>query len=161
METKAILDGDHYRISGSKTWISNSPIADVFIVWAKTEDGAIRGFILDREMQGIETPVIKGKFSLRASVTGMIMMDNVKVPKSNLLPNVAGLKGPFGCLNNARFGIAWGSMGAAEACVAQARDYTLNRKQFGVPLARFQLIQKKLADATTEVLPIFHLNKLV
>ncbi|KAJ3357720.1 hypothetical protein HDU91_005379 [Kappamyces sp. JEL0680] len=151
METKAVRDGNDYVISGSKTWISNSPIADVFIIWAKTEDGAIRGFILDRDMAGIETPAIKGKFSLRASITGMIMMDKVRVPKENLLPNVSGLKGPFGCLNNARFGIAWGSLGAAEACVTQARDYTLNRKQFGVPLARFQLIQKKLADAVTEI----------
>ncbi|KAJ3303501.1 hypothetical protein HDV03_003778 [Kappamyces sp. JEL0829] len=151
METKAVRDGNDYVISGSKTWISNSPIADVFIIWAKTEDGAIRGFILDRDMAGIETPAIKGKFSLRASITGMIMMDKVRVPKENLLPSVSGLKGPFGCLNNARFGIAWGSLGAAEACVTQARDYTLNRKQFGVPLARFQLIQKKLADAVTEI----------
>lgn len=151
METKAVLKGDHYVLNGSKTWISNSPIADVFIIWAKTEDGIIRGFILDRKMAGIETPVIKGKFSLRASITGMIMMSDVKVPKENLLPQVSGLKGPFGCLNNARFGIAWGALGAAEACVTQARDYSLNRKQFGVPLARFQLVQKKLADAVTEI----------
>jgi glutaryl-CoA dehydrogenase len=151
METKAIENDDHYIVSGSKTWISNSPIADVFVVWAKTEDGKIRGFILEKGMKGLETPAIKGKFSLRASITGMIMMDKVKVPKENLLPNVSGLKGPFGCLNNARYGIAWGSMGAAEACLAQAREYTLNRKQFGVPLARFQLLQKKMSDALTEV----------
>jgi glutaryl-CoA dehydrogenase len=152
METKAIEKSDHYLVSGSKTWISNSPIADVFVIWAKTEDGVIRGFVLERGMKGLETPVIKGKCSLRASITGMIMMDNVVVPKENLLPNVSGLKGPFGCLNNARYGIAWGAMGAAEACLTQAREYTLNRKQFGVPLARFQLIQKKMADAMTEVL---------
>jgi glutaryl-CoA dehydrogenase len=151
METKAIDKGDHYVISGSKTWISNSPIADVFVIWAKTEDGQIRGFVLEKGMKGLETPVIKGKFSLRASITGMIMMDKVVVPKENLLPNVSGLKGPFGCLNNARYGISWGVMGAAEASLAQAREYTLNRKQFGVPLARFQLIQKKMADAMTEV----------
>ena len=152
METKAVLKGNEYVISGSKTWISNSPIADVFIVWAKTEDGKIRGFILEKGMEGLEAPVIKGKFSLRASITGMIMMDKVRVPKENLLPNVSGLKGPFGCLNNARYGIAWGAMGAAESCVEQALDYALNRKQFGVPIARFQLVQKKLADAVTEVL---------
>ena len=151
METKAVADGDYYILNGSKTWITNSPIADVFVVWAKTQDGVIRGFILERGMQGLETPKIEGKFSLRASATGMIMMDNVKVHKSQLLPNVSGLKGPFGCLNNARFGISWGAMGAAEACLAQAREYTLNRKQFGVPLAQFQLIQKKMADAVTEV----------
>ena len=154
METKATLVGDEYVISGSKTWISNSPIADVFVVWAKTEDGKIRGFILEKGMEGLEAPVIKGKFSLRASITGMIMMDKVRVPKKNLLPNVSGLKGPFGCLNNARFGIAWGAMGAAEACVENALDYSLNRKQFGVPLARFQLVQKKLADAVTEVIGV-------
>ncbi|KAI8899609.1 acyl-CoA dehydrogenase/oxidase [Globomyces pollinis-pini] len=154
METKAIKDGDHYVISGSKTWISNSPIADVFVVWAKTEDGAIRGFVLERGMEGLETPAIHGKVSLRASITGMIMMDNVRVHESQLLPNVSGLKvllGPFGCLNNARYGISWGALGAAEACVEVARDYTLNRKQFGVPLASFQLIQKKFADAITEI----------
>ncbi|KAJ3320450.1 hypothetical protein HDV06_005273 [Boothiomyces sp. JEL0866] len=151
METKAVKDGDYYILNGSKTWISNAPVADVFVVWAKTEDGQIRGFVLERGMEGIETPTIHGKFSLRASCTGMIMMQDVRVHKDQLLPNVSGLKGPFGCLNNARYGIAWGSMGAAEACVAQAREYVLNRKQFGVPLARFQLIQKKLADAVTEI----------
>ncbi|KAL2914375.1 hypothetical protein HK105_206147 [Polyrhizophydium stewartii] len=151
METRAVKKGDVYILNGSKTWISNSPIADVFIVWAKTEDGEIRGFILERGMAGISTPQIEGKFSLRASCTGMIMMEDVEVPAANLLPNVKGLKGPFGCLNNARYGIAWGTLGAAEFCVEQARDYTLNRKQFGVPLARFQLIQKKLADAVSEI----------
>ncbi|KAJ3256569.1 hypothetical protein HK103_005312 [Boothiomyces macroporosus] len=151
METKAVKDGDYYILNGSKTWISNAPVADVFVVWAKTEDGQIRGFVLERGMEGIETPTIHGKFSLRASCTGMIMMQDVRVHKDQLLPNVSGLKGPFGCLNNARYGIAWGSMGAAEACVAQAREYVLNRKQFGVPLARFQLVQKKLADAVTEI----------
>lgn len=151
METTAKLRGDTYVVNGSKTWITNSPIADVFIVWAKTEDGIIRGFILEKGMNGLTAPIIKGKMSLRASITGMIMMDDVEIPKENLLPHVQGLKGPFGCLNNARYGIAWGALGAAEACIAQAREYTLNRKQFGVPLARFQLIQKKLADGITEI----------
>ncbi|KAI8927950.1 glutaryl-CoA dehydrogenase [Entophlyctis helioformis] len=151
METKAVKHGDTYVLNGSKTWISNSPIADVFVVWAKTEDGEIRGFVLERGMKGLTTPTIHGKFSLRASCTGMIMMEDVEVPAENLLPNVKGLKGPFGCLNNARYGISWGALGAAEFCVEQAREYTLNRKQFGVPLARFQLIQKKLADAVSEI----------
>ncbi|CAG8595484.1 5805_t:CDS:10, partial [Acaulospora morrowiae] len=141
-----------YILNGSKTWITNSPIADILIVWAKSkEDNKIRGYILEKGMKGLWTPPIKGKLSLRASVTGMIMMDNVEVPKENLLPNVEGLKGPFGCLNNARYGIAWGVLGASEFCLAQARDYALNREQFGVPLARFQLIQKKFADANTEI----------
>ncbi|KAI8813489.1 acyl-CoA dehydrogenase/oxidase [Cladochytrium replicatum] len=151
METNAKKHGDVYVLNGSKTWITNSPIADVFVIWAKTEDGKIRGFILEKGMKGLTAPVIKGKMSLRASTTGMIMMDDVEVPAENLLPNVSGLKGPFGCLNNARYGIAWGTLGAAEACLTAARDYTLNRKQFGVPLARFQLIQKKMADALTEI----------
>jgi len=151
METRAKKVGGKYILNGSKTWISNAPIADVFVVWAKTEDNTIRGFILERGMKGLETPYLHGKFSLRASATGMIMMEDVEVPAENLLPNVKGLKGPFGCLNNARYGIAWGSMGAAEFCVAQARDYLLNRKQFGVPLASFQLIQKKLADSVTDI----------
>ena len=156
METVAKLDsstGD-YIISGSKTWITNSPIADVFIVWAKDTSvtgSPIRGFILERGMKGLEAPTIHGKFSLRASVTGMIMMDEVRVPKENLLPNVQGLKGPFGCLNNARFGIAFGTLGAAEFCLETARQYALERRQFGGPLARFQLIQKKFADALTEI----------
>ena len=151
METRAVKKGDKYILNGSKTWISNSPIADVFVVWAKTEDGEIRGFILEKGMAGLTAPPIHGKFSLRASITGMIMMEDVAVPTENLLPNVKGLKGPFGCLNNARYGISWGSMGAAEFCVAQAREYALNRKQFGVPLASFQLVQKKLADAVSEI----------
>ncbi|KAG0329956.1 hypothetical protein BGZ99_009400 [Dissophora globulifera] len=153
LETVAKKVNGHYVISGSKTWITNSPIADVFVVWAKDQsDGnKIKGFVLEKGMKGLSAPKIEGKFSLRASVTGMIMMDEVEVPVENLLPNVHGLKGPFGCLNNARFGIAWGALGAAEFCLAQARDYTMNRKQFGTPLARFQLIQKKLADANTEI----------
>ncbi|KAJ3317077.1 hypothetical protein HDU76_001363 [Blyttiomyces sp. JEL0837] len=151
METTAKKAGDAYILNGTKTWITNSPIADVFVVWAKTEDGKIRGFVLERGMKGLSTPKIEGKFSLRASATGMIVMEDVEVPAENLLPNVEGLKGPFGCLNNARYGIAWGAMGAAEFCLAQAREYTMNRIQFGVPLARFQLVQKKFADALTEI----------
>lgn len=151
METKAILNGDHYLVSGSKTWITNSPIADVFIVWAKDQTGDVRGFILEKGMEGLEAPAIHGKFSLRASITGMIMMDNVKVPVSNILPGVRGLKGPFSCLSNARYGIAWGALGAAEYCLSFTRDYLLERKQFGRPLASNQLLQKKLADGVTEV----------
>ncbi|KAI8053434.1 glutaryl-CoA dehydrogenase mitochondrial precursor [Syncephalis plumigaleata] len=152
METVARRGDGVYILNGSKTWITNSPIADVFVVWAKmADDGKIRGFILEKGMKGLSAPTIKGKFSLRASVTGMIQMDDVEVPEENLLPNVTGLKGPFGCLNNARYGIAWGALGAAEFCLAQAREYALNRKQFDVPLARFQLIQKKFADANTEI----------
>lgn len=150
METTAKLNGDHYIISGSKTWISTSPIADVFIIWAKDENKDIRGFILDRGMKGIETPKIDGKFSMRASITGMILMDEVKVPKENML-NVKGLKGPFSCLNNARFGISWGVLGAAQDCYETARQYTLDRMQFDRPLAQNQLIQKKLADMLTEI----------
>ncbi|KAJ1542157.1 hypothetical protein HK096_009600 [Nowakowskiella sp. JEL0078] len=146
METKAIKRDGVYILNGSKTWITNSPIADIFIVWAKTEDGVIRGFILEKGMKGLSTPYIKGKMSLRASATGMIMMEDVEVPVDNILPN-----GPFGCLNNARYGIAWGTLGAAEFCLSQARNYALNRNQFGGPLARFQLIQKKFADAVTEI----------
>jgi glutaryl-CoA dehydrogenase len=144
------VDGG-YLLSGSKNWITNSPIADVMVVWAKDDVGDIRGFVLERGMKGLETPKIEGKFSLRASATGMIMMDEVFVPDANLLPNVKGLKGPFGCLNKARYGIAWGSMGAAEFCWLQARDYALGRQQFGRPLAANQLIQKKLADMQTEI----------
>lgn len=151
METKAILKDDHYILTGSKTWITNSPIADVFIVWAKDETGTVRGFILQKGMQGLEAPPIHGKFSLRASTTGMIMMDGVKVPKDNLLSGVKGLKGPFSCLSNARYGIAWGSLGAAEFCLHTTREYLLERKQFGRPLAANQLIQKKLADAMVEI----------
>ena len=151
METKAVDKGDHFVLNGSKTWITNSPIADVFVIWAKeTKSGEIHGYVLTRDMKGISTPKIEGKHSLRASITGMIMMDDVKVPKENLL-NVKGLKGPFSCLNQARFGIAWGTMGAAEFCFHAAREYTLNRKQFGRPLAQTQLMQKKMADMCTEI----------
>ena len=143
--------GGGYRLVGSKMWISNSPIADVFVVWAKTDDGVIRGFILEKGMKGLSAPKIEGKFSLRTSVTGEIVMDDVPVPQENLLPNVEGLKGPFGCLNSARYGIAWGALGAAEACWHAARQYTLDRKQFGRPLAANQLVQKKLADMQTEI----------
>jgi len=144
------VDGG-YRLRGSKMWITNSPIADVFVVWAKTDDGVIRGFILDRGMDGLETPTIDGKLALRASVTGEIVMQDVFVPESQLLPGVEGLKGPFGCLNNARYGIAWGALGAAEACWHAARDYTMERKQFGKALAANQLIQLKLANMQTEI----------
>ena len=142
-----------YRLTGSKMWITNAPIADVAVVWAKSaaHEGKIRGFVLERGMKGLSTPKIEKKLSLRASITGEVVMEGVEVPEDNLLPNVAGLKGPFGCLNRARYGIAWGSMGAAEACFHAARDYTLNRKQFGRPLAANQLVQKKLADMQTEI----------
>jgi glutaryl-CoA dehydrogenase len=150
MKTRATKADGGYVLHGSKMWISNSPIADVFVVWAKL-DGVIRGFILEKGMKGLSAPKIEGKFSLRASVTGEIVMDNVFVPEENLLPNVSGLKGPFSCLNNARYGIAWGAMGAAEFCWHAARQYTLDRKQFGKPLAANQLIQKKLADMQTEI----------
>jgi glutaryl-CoA dehydrogenase len=132
-------------------WITNSPIADVFVIWAKTDDDVIRGFVLERGMNGLSAPRIEGKLSLRASITGEIVMDDVFVPAENLLPNVTGLAGPFGCLNRARFGIAWGTMGAAEFCWHAARQYTLDRKQFGRPLAANQLVQKKLADMQTEI----------
>jgi glutaryl-CoA dehydrogenase len=153
MKTFAKKDGDGYSISGSKTWISNSPFADVFVVWAKSEehDGAIRGFILEKGMEGLSAPKIEGKISLRASTTGMIVMDEVKLPADALLPNVQGLKGPFGCLNRARYGISWGAMGAAEFCMHAARQYGLDRKQFGRPLAATQLFQKKLADMLTDI----------
>lgn len=151
MRTRARTVQGGYQLSGSKIWITNSPIADVFVVWAKTDEGIIRGFILEKGMTGLSAPKIEGKFSLRASVTGEIVMDNVLVPEANILPNVQGLKGPFGCLNRARYGIAWGSMGAAEACWHQARTYVMDRKQFGRPLAANQLIQKKLADMQTEI----------
>ncbi len=153
MRTRAKKVDGGYRVSGSKNWITNSPIADVCVVWAKSEahGDKIRGFVLERGMDGLETPKIEGKFSLRASITGMIMMDDVFVPDENLLPNVEGLKGPFGCLNRARYGIAWGALGAAEFCWHAARDYTLDRVQFGRPLAANQLIQKKLADMQTEI----------
>jgi len=153
METRAkyVPSDKVYILNGAKTWITNSPIADVAVVWAKCEDGHIRGFILEKGMPGLECPKIEGKFSLRASATGMILMDDVIVPEENMLPAVKGLKGPFSCLNNARFGIAWGALGAAEFCLEQARQYTLDRKQFGRPLANNQLIQKKMADAMTEI----------
>jgi glutaryl-CoA dehydrogenase len=140
-----------WKISGRKTWITNSPIADIFIVWAKDDEGALRGFILEKGMAGLSAPVIRGKVSLRASVTGDIVMDEVFVPSENLLPKVSGLKGPFTCLNSARYGISWGALGAAEACWHTARQYTLERQQFGRPLAATQLIQKKLVDMQSEI----------
>ena len=151
MITRAKKVAGGYSLSGAKMWISNSPIADVFVVWAKDEADVIRGFILDKGAKGLSAPKINGKFALRASITGEIVMDNVFVPEENLLPNVSGLKGPFGCLNRARYGIAWGAMGAAEFCWHAARQYTLDRKAFGRPLAANQLIQKKLADMQTEI----------
>ncbi|WP_459790033.1 acyl-CoA dehydrogenase [Alteriqipengyuania sp. 357] len=153
MKTHAKKDGDDYVISGSKTWISNSPFADVFVVWAKSEEhgGAIRGFVLEKGMEGLSAPKIEGKISLRASTTGMIMMDEVRVPASAIFPEVQGLKGPFSCLNRARYGISWGSMGAAEFCMNAAKQYGLDRQQFGVPLASKQLYQLKLADMLTEI----------
>ncbi|MBO9497994.1 MAG: acyl-CoA dehydrogenase [Novosphingobium sp.] len=153
MRTYAKADGDGYVISGAKTWISNSPFSDVFVVWAKSEahGGAIRGFVLEKGMKGLEAPKIEGKISLRASTTGMIMMDEVRLPGDALLPNVEGLKGPFGCLNRARYGISWGAMGAAEFCYHAARQYGLDRKQFGRPLAGTQLYQKKLAEMATDI----------
>jgi len=153
MRTRAVKTADGYRLSGSKMWITNSPIADVFIVWAKSEahGGAIKGFVLEKGMKGLSAPKIKEKLSLRASITGEIVMDEVEVGEDALLPNVEGLKGPFGCLNRARYGIGWGSMGAAEACYAAARGYTLARKQFGRPLAANQIVQLKLANMLTEI----------
>ncbi|KAL5487290.1 hypothetical protein EMCRGX_G019873 [Ephydatia muelleri] len=153
METRATYNSSRrtYTLNGTKSWITNSPIADVFIVWAKCDDSKLRGFILEKGMEGLSAPKIEGKFSLRASTTGQIVMEDVKVPAENLLPNVHGLKGPFGCLNNARYGIGWGALGAAEFCLETARQYTLDRKQFGRPLASNQLIQKKLADMLTEI----------
>ena len=151
MTTRATAVSGGYRLNGAKMWITNSPIADVFVVWAKTEDEMIRGFILEKGMQGLSAPKIDGKFSLRASVTGEIVMDEVLVPEENLLLGVNGLRGPFSCLNSARYGIAWGSLGAAEFCWHAARNYTLERRQFGRPLAANQLIQKKLVDMQTEI----------
>ena len=150
MRTRAEKIDGGYRLTGTKMWISNSPIADVFVVWAKLDD-VIRGFVLEKGMKGLSAPKIHGKLSLRASITGEIVMDGVIVPEENLLPNVSGLKGPFGCLNRARYGIAWGAMGAAEDCWTRARQYGLDRKQFGRPLAQTQLFQKKLADMQTEI----------
>jgi glutaryl-CoA dehydrogenase len=153
MITRARRVDGGYSLSGAKNWITNSPIADVFVVWAKSDahDGKIKGFVLEKGMKGLAAPKIEGKFSLRASTTGMIQMDEVMVPEENLLPNVEGLAGPFGCLNRARYGIAWGALGAAEFCWHAARSYTMERKQFGRPLAQNQLIQKKLADMQTDV----------
>lgn len=153
MKTRAEKVADGYRLTGSKMWISNSPIADVFVVWAKSAEhnNEIRGFILEKGMKGLSAPKIGGKLSLRASITGEIVMDGVIVPEENLLPNVSGLKGPFGCLNRARYGISWGVLGAAEDCWHRARQYTLDRHQFGRPLAQTQLVQKKLADMQTEI----------
>jgi glutaryl-CoA dehydrogenase len=153
MKTRAEKVSDGYRLTGSKMWISNSPIADVFVVWAKStaHGNEIRGFILEKGMKGLSAPKIHGKLSLRTSITGEVVMDGVVVPEANMLPNVSGLKGPFGCLNTARFGISWGALGAAEDCWHRARQYTLDRKQFGRPLAATQLVQKKLADMQTEI----------
>ena len=153
MTSRARKINGGYRLSGAKTWITSAPIADIFVIWAKSDahNNEIKGFILERGMQGLATSKIEGKFSLRASPTGSIGMDDVFVPEENLLPNAAGLKGPFGCLNNARYGIAWGALGAAEFCMSAARQYTIERKQFGRPLAANQLIQKKLADMQTEI----------
>nr|WP_300312497.1 acyl-CoA dehydrogenase [Halomonas sp.] len=151
MVTRATRTDSGWRLNGTKTWITNSPIADVFVVWAKDDEGVIRGFILEKGMPGLSAPKIEGKFSLRASITGQIAMQDVEVPDGQRLPGVQGLKGPFSCLNRARYGISWGSMGAAEACWHAARSYTMERKQFGRPLAANQLIQKKLADMQTEI----------
>jgi len=153
MRTVAKKDGSGFRLSGSKTWISNAPFADVFVVWAKSEahGGAIRGFVLEKGMTGLSAPKIEGKLSLRASTTGEIVMDDVAVAADAMFPDIEGLKGPFGCLNRARYGISWGCMGAAEFCLAAARQYGLERKQFGRPLAANQLYQKKLADMATEI----------
>jgi len=152
METKAVDKGDHYVLNGAKNWITSSPIADLLVVWAKTDtDGKVRGFLVERGMAGLETPIIKGKFSLRASPTGMIHLEDVKVPKENMLPGVTGMRGPFACLNSARMGIAWGALGAAEFCMEYARNYTMDRKQFKRPLAANQLIQFKLAEQMTDI----------
>jgi glutaryl-CoA dehydrogenase len=151
MQTRARKTSGGYVLNGAKMWITNSPIADVFVVWAKTEDDVIRGFILEKGMNGLSAPKIEGKMSLRASITGEIVMDDVPVPEAQLLPNVSGLKGPFGCLNKARYGIAWGALGAAEDCWHRARQYVLDRRQFGRPLAANQLIQLKLANMMTEI----------
>lgn len=151
MRTRAVKTDGGYILKGSKTWISNSPVADVCVVWAKTEDGVIRGFLVERGAKGLSTPKIEGKLSLRASITGEIVMDDCFIPDENLLPGVEGLAGPFRCLNRARFGIVWGAMGAAEFCWHAALQYTLDRHQFGRPLAATQLVQKKLADMQTEI----------
>jgi len=151
MTTRAHRASGGYRLVGAKTWISNAPIADVFVVWAKTDDGVIRGFVLEKGTKGLSAPAIHGKIGLRASITGEIVMDDVEVGEDALLPGVAGLKGPFTCLNSARYGIAWGALGAAESCLAIARQYVLDRTQFGRPLAANQLVQRKLADMVSEI----------
>jgi len=151
MVTRARAADGGFRLQGAKTWISNAPIADVFVVWAKTDDGVVRGFVLEKGMAGLSAPKIEGKFSLRTSITGEVVMADVRISDDHLLPNVKGLKGPFGCLNKARYGIAWGALGAAEFCWHAARQYTLDRKAFGKPLAANQLVQKKLADMQTEI----------
>jgi glutaryl-CoA dehydrogenase len=151
MVTRAHAASGGFRLAGSKTWISNSPFADIFIVWAKTDDDVIHGFILEKGWKGLSAPPLHGKVGLRASTTGQIVMEDVFVPAENMLPGVSGLKGPFTCLDSARYGIAWGALGAAESCWHTARDYVLDRKQFGRPLAANQLIQKKLADMQTEI----------
>ena len=151
MKTNAKEKDDGYILNGSKTWITNSPIADVMVIWAKDEQGVLRGFIVERDSEGLSTPTIDGKFALRASVTGQIFLDNVFVPKDKILPEVQSFRGPFSCLNMARYGIAWGAMGAAEFCWNAALEYSLDREQFGKPLASKQLIQKKLADMQTEI----------
>ena len=156
MLTRATKTDDGFLLNGSKMWISNAPIADIFVIWAKDDDNFIRGFILEREMKGLTTPRIDGKFSLRSSSTGEVVMDNVLVPLENKLPNAQGLSGPFGCLNKARYGIAWGAVGAAEFCWHAAHQYTLDRHQFGKPLAATQLVQKKLADMQTEITLAIH-----
>jgi len=164
MKSRARKTDGGYRLSGAKTWITHAQIADVLIVWAKDDEGVVLGFILERGMKGLSTAKIEGKFSVRASPTGQIFMDDVFVPGANVLPGARGLKGPFGCLNNARFGIIWGAMGAAEFCWHAARQYVIERRQFGRPLAANQLIQKKLADMQTEItlglLGALHLSRL-
>ncbi|HPE55079.1 MAG TPA: acyl-CoA dehydrogenase family protein [Bacteroidales bacterium] len=151
METRFVDAGDHYLLNGAKMWITNSPIADIAVVWAKDEEGKVKGLIVEKEMEGFTAPETKGKWSLRASITGELVFDNVKVPKDHLLPNVKGLKGPLSCLNSARYGIAWGAIGAAMDCYNTALEYSLERKQFNKPIASFQLIQKKLAEFVTEI----------
>jgi glutaryl-CoA dehydrogenase len=151
MVTRAKSVPGGFRMTGSKMWITNSPIADVFVIWAKTDDGIIRGFVLEKSMKGLTAPRIEGKLSLRASITGEIVLEDVFVPDENYLPNAKGLGGPFGCLNRARYGIGWGAMGAAEFCYEAARGYTLERKQFGRPLAANQIVQLKLANMLTEI----------
>ena len=165
MKTNAVEKENGYELNGSKTWITNSPIADVLIIWAKDEQGVLRGFIVDRDSNGLSTPLIKGKFALRASVTGQIFLDNVFVPKEKMLPDVQSFRGPFSCLNMARYGIAWGAMGAAEFCWNAALNYSLEREQFGQPLASKQLVQNKLADMQTEITlglqSVLRLGKLI